>query len=219
MINPRRAGHSSGGMGAGLAAGVPMITCVTGDGPPAAAAPAARALSRDEAARFRQMVDAHFDFIWRSLRGLGVPAATVDDTAQQVFWTASQKLAAIAVGSERSFLFATARGVAANARRTVQRSRELPGDELLAAQANQSPDPEQVAEAREVRRLLDRVLDGLAEELREVFILFELEGQTSAEISALLGLPMGTVASRLRRAREEFQSAARRLHVAPGKRP
>ena len=196
-----------------------MITPATGEGPPAAAPPARGALSREEAARFRQIVDAHFDFIWRSLRGLGVPAATVDDAAQQVFWTASQKLAAIVVGSERSFLFATARGIAANARRAQQRNRELPGDELLATQADRSPDPEQLAEAREVRRLLDRILDGLAEELREVFVLFELEGQTSAEISELLGIPMGTVASRLRRAREEFQSAARRLHVAPGNRP
>jgi len=196
-----------------------MITPVAGGGPPASATAARGALSREEGARFRQMVDAHFDFIWRSLRGLGVPAATTDDAAQQVFWTASQKLAAIVVGSERAFLFATARGIAANARRAHHRSRELPGDELLATHADRGPDPEQIAETREARRLLDRVLDGLPEELREVFVLFELEGQTSAAISELLDLPMGTVASRLRRAREEFQSAARRLNGGTGNRP
>src|SRR5690349_17047116 len=56
-------------------------------------------------ARLRQMVEAHYDFIWRSLRGLGVPASTAEDAAQQVFWIASRKLEIITPGSERSFLF------------------------------------------------------------------------------------------------------------------
>lgn len=188
-------------------------------GTSAASRPREGTLAPAEAARFRQMVDSHFDFIWRSLRGLGVPSGSIDDAAQQVFLTASQKLSSITAGSERSFLFATARGVAANARRAQQRNRELPGDELLATHADHGPDPEEIASTREVRRILDRILDGLSEELREVFVLFELEGQTSSEISELLGIPMGTVASRLRRAREDFQSAARRHHVAPGDQP
>jgi RNA polymerase sigma-70 factor (ECF subfamily) len=64
---------------------------------------------------------------------------------------------------------------------------------------------------REARRVLDQILDGLSEDLRAVFLLYELEGQTMAEIASILGTPMGTVASRLRRAREEFQTAARRF--------
>ena len=176
-------------------------------------------LSKEDATRFRQMVDAHFDFIWRSLRGLGVPPSTIDDAAQHVFWTASQKLASITIGSERAYLFATARGTAANARRARQRSRELLGDDALALRADTRPDPEEAASTREARRLLDQVLDGLDEDLREVFVLFELEGQTTAEIAALLGTPMGTVASRLRRAREEFRTAARRLQAGKGGSP
>lgn len=170
-----------------------------------------RGLTTEEAARFRGMVDAHFDFIWRSLRGLGVPSASIDDAAQQVFWTASQKLATIAIGSERAYLFATARGTAANARRSHQRNREVLDEDALATHLDRAPDPEQEAATREARKHLDHILDGLPEDLREVFVLFELEGQTTSEIAALLDVPMGTVASRLRRAREEFQAAARRF--------
>jgi RNA polymerase sigma-70 factor (ECF subfamily) len=177
------------------------------------------ALSKEDAARFRAMVDSHFDFIWRSLRGLGVPSASIDDAAQQVFWTASQKLDTIMSGSERSFLFATARGIAANARRSQLRSRELLDEDALATHIDHAPDPEEAAASRQARRVLDRILDGLPEELRAVFLLYELEGQTMAEIASLLGTPMGTVASRLRRAREEFQSAARRYQAGVGGRP
>jgi len=181
----------------------------------------ARATTDDEAApahdasptRLRAFVDANFDFIWRSLRGLGVPAASIDDAAQQVFWTASQKLATIVAGSERSFLFATARGIASNARRSQLRNRELLDDEAIASHVDRAPDPEQAAATGEARRVLDRILDGLSEDLRAVFLLYELEGQTMAEIASILGTPMGTVASRLRRAREEFQSAARRYQA------
>ena len=190
-----------------------MISMVAPSGTYRVPAAAVTLPSKDDAARFRSMVDGHFDFIWRSLRGLGVPAASVDDAAQHVFLIASQKLVAIMPGSERSFLFATARGIASNARRSEHRNRELLDEEALVSRADTAPDPEEIAASRQARRILDRILDGLTEDLRTVFLLYELEGQTMAEIAALLGTPMGTVASRLRRAREEFQSAARRFQA------
>src|SRR4051812_6204799 len=79
------------------------------------------ALTDAASTRFRALVEQHFDFIWRSLRGLGVPSSAVDDAAQHVFCVASEKLGAIAAGSERAFLFKTALGVAANARRAIGR--------------------------------------------------------------------------------------------------
>jgi len=50
-------------------------------------------------------------------------------------------------------------------------------------------------------------------DLRAVFVLFELEGFSTSEIAATLDLPMGTVSSRLRRARDEFQAATKRYHA------
>jgi RNA polymerase sigma-70 factor (ECF subfamily) len=167
----------------------------------------------EAARRFRSLVDAEFGFIWRSLRGLGIPAHSVDDAAQQVFWIAAQKLDAIAVGSERAFLFSTALGVSANARRALKRSREVLDEDALGAQADEAPDAEALVAMKEERRLLDRVLDLMPDELRTVFVLFVLEGTTTPEISELLGLPPGTVASRLRRAREAFHDIARRIQA------
>ena len=163
--------------------------------------------------RFRAIVDAHFSFIWRSLRGLGIPRDQVDDAAQHVFFIASQKLDAITLGSERSFLFGTALGVAANARRAIARAREVVDEETLGMQTDQRPSPEQAAASSQARRILDRILGGLPEEQRAVFVLFELEGLTTAEIAELLHVPRGTVASRLRRAREEFQAASGRIRA------
>jgi RNA polymerase sigma-70 factor (ECF subfamily) len=162
------------------------------------------------------MVDTNFDFVWRSLRGLGVSDTLADDATQQVFWIAAQKLNAIAQGSERSFLFATARGIAANTRRTRSRSRELFDNDALAGHMDAAQNPEELAASREARAILEDILEHLDDDGRAVFVLYELEGQTTAEIATILGLPMGTVASRLRRAREDFQAGIRRFHANRG---
>jgi RNA polymerase sigma-70 factor (ECF subfamily) len=174
-------------------------------------------MSAEAQDRFRRMVSENVDFIWRALRGLGVPTAGVDDAAQQVFLVAAQRIDAIARGAERSFLFSTARGVAANVRRSQSRSREDRDDLAVMAHADNAANPEQALSQKEARALLDQLLDGLPEELRTVFVLFELEGLTAAAIAELLELPAGTVASRLRRAREEFQAATRRLQAREGR--
>ena len=59
--------------------------------------------------------------------------------------------------------------------------------------------------------VLDALLDGLDEDLRQVFVLYEIEDMTMAAIAELLKVPPGTVASRLRRAREQFQERASRF--------
>ncbi|WP_437575128.1 RNA polymerase sigma factor [Sorangium sp. So ce887] len=165
------------------------------------------------AERYRALVDAHFDFIWRSLRGLGVPAGSADDAAQHVFLIAHQKLGEIAPGRERSFLFGTALGVAANARRAGARRREFCDDDAMAVAADDAPNPEQLMEMKQARALLDEVLDAMEEDVRVVFVLFELEGVPTEEIAVMLELAKGTVASRLRRAREEFRAIARRIQA------
>ncbi len=174
------------------------------------------AAASDRDARLRGMVAAHFEFIWRTLRGLGVPHANVDDATQQVFWIAAQKLDLITNGSERAFLFSTARGVAANARRATKRNREQGDDGSLELVSDAAPDPEQAAQKSQAKRLLEKVLAEMTEDLRTVFVLFELEGLTSVEISELLQIPVGTAASRLRRAREEFQLAVTKLQLDRG---
>jgi RNA polymerase sigma-70 factor (ECF subfamily) len=177
------------------------------------------ALTGEASVRFRGIVDREFALVWRFLRGLGVPSGGVDDAAQQVFWVAAQRLGAIAQGSERSFLLSTARGVAANARRAQARSREVLDEELLAEHTDDRANPEQAAAAKQARELLQAFLEELPEDARTVFILFELEGMTMAAIAESLELPPGTVASRLRRARESFHAATKRFQAQRGGRP
>jgi RNA polymerase sigma-70 factor, ECF subfamily len=157
--------------------------------------------------RLRALVDAHHDFVWRSLRRLGVPPGDVDDGAQRVFLTVSRKLSSIRESSERSFLFQTALRVAADARRSRMRRREVAHYEEA---ADEAPGGEELLDLRRARKRLDEILDGMSMDLRAVFVLFELDEMTMAEIAALLGLRAGTVASCLRRARMEFRDKAAR---------
>jgi RNA polymerase sigma-70 factor, ECF subfamily len=162
--------------------------------------------------RLRSLVDAHYDFVWRSLRRLGVHDADVDDAAQQVFVTTSRKLASVRRGCERSFLFQTALRVASDSRRTRRRRREVAEDELRGTDEVRDPAPptDDLVDLRRARVQLDEILDDMPLDLRAVFVLFELDEATLAEISALLHVPVGTVASRLRRARLLFREAAAR---------
>ena len=164
----------------------------------------------DPGIRLRELFDLNLDFVWRSLRRLGVPATVVDDAAQEVFLVASRRLADIELGRERSFLFATALRVASDARRAITRRGEHV-DDALEHIADDAPGPAELADRQRARAVLDRVLDGMELDLRAVFVLYELEEMTMADIGITLDLAPGTVASRLRRAREAFQAAVTRL--------
>jgi RNA polymerase sigma-70 factor (ECF subfamily) len=165
----------------------------------------------DSEDRLRQLIDAHFDFIWRSLRRLGVSRADSDDGAQRVFVVASRRLGDIEPGKERAFLFSTAYRIAREMRRASARRPEAPLEDTDLA--DPAPNPEQFADRREARALLDDVLDALPLESRTVFVLFEMEELSMPEIALLLDIPVGTAASRLRRARELFRTAAARVRA------
>jgi RNA polymerase sigma-70 factor, ECF subfamily len=156
----------------------------------------------------RQLVSEHLDFVWRSLRRFGVPPADVDDAAQQVFLIANSKLDKIQRGSERSFLVGVATRVASHARRSYHR-REAAEQRLSTNPREVSLDPEELTQRLEARELLDRVLDCMPPDLRSVFVLFELEELSIDQVATLLGIPRGTVATRLRRAREVFHTQAK----------
>lgn len=164
------------------------------------------AMSGDRSAnRLAEMFEHHYDFVWRSIRRLGVTDHAVDDAAQEVFVVASRRLDAIVPGKEKSFLFGTAMRVAADARRKLARRREDPTQHVPVPDPGVAAD-EQLDQAR-ARAVLDRIIDALPDDTRPVFVLYELEGMTMADIAAWLDLPPGTVASRLRRAREAFTNA------------
>lgn len=162
------------------------------------------AAAAEHNARLRRLVDGYIGFVARVLRNAGTPAAEIDDEVQRTFIVAARRLSDIRPGAEKSFLLQIALNLAAHARRTVARRREVAGDQapervdLLAT-------PEQLTDQKRMRQLLDAVLDEMDADLRTVFVLYEFEEMNMGEIAAAVGIPRGTVASRLRRARAEFR--------------
>jgi RNA polymerase sigma-70 factor (ECF subfamily) len=164
----------------------------------------APALDLETRARaFELLVEQHLEFVWRLLRRFGLSPEDADDVAQQVFMLAARKLDQQLPGKERTFLYGVARRLAANARRDRRRRREVSEDlGELASAAGAAPD--ELVECQRAARLLDALLERLPPELSRVLVLAELEEQTVPAIAELEGIPAGTAASRLRRARAMF---------------
>lgn len=178
------------------------------DNVPSGVATSGTAMNRE--ARLRWMVDEHIDFVARVLRNAGTPLSEMDDEVQRTFITAARRLDDVRPGAERSFLLQTALHVAAHARRTAARRREVLSEEAPEL-IDPAQTPEQLADQKRARVLLDRVLDQMSTDLRTVFVLYEFEELSMAEIAEALSIPRGTVASRLRRARSDFQERVRAL--------
>jgi RNA polymerase sigma-70 factor (ECF subfamily) len=167
--------------------------------------------------RVRAAVDAHYDALWRFLRRMGVAEANAEDAVQQVLLVFARRAAVVPPDAERAFLFSTALRVASDIRRKAGRSREAEDVEALLSAAHPGPDAEEQLAQHEMLGCLDALLEELAPELRVVLVLAELEEQTLVEIAALLDLPRGTVASRLRRARQLFEVKALELKARLGR--
>jgi len=183
---------------------------------PAREVGAARAAADPAKARVSALAAEHFQFIWRVIRRLGLPPSMVDDATQRVFEIATVKVDRISAGSERAFLVNTAVRVSADMRRRQTTRRETYDDVLLHEREDPGLLPDEATETKRRREMLDAVLFSMPLELRTVFVLFELERLPTAEIAALLGIPTGTVASRLRRAREDFHAQAKRIRARVG---
>jgi RNA polymerase sigma-70 factor (ECF subfamily) len=161
----------------------------------------------------RALFTTHYGSIWRLLRRLGVRSAQLDDATQEVFWVAARRSHDVQAGSEHSFLYGVALRVASQEAKKQRAAAPLADLAAVPAMADLGPSPEEQLVQRQARELLDEVLDALPEELRVVFVLFELEGLEVREIAAIQQLPVGTASSRLRRAREEFSAIAKRVRA------
>jgi RNA polymerase sigma-70 factor (ECF subfamily) len=147
----------------------------------------------------------HFAFVWRSLRALGVPPASLDDAAQEVFLVVHRRGKDFeGRSSTKTWLFGIAFRVAANLRRSVQRR---PTDELTPDVTTDQPDPEQYASLLEATRFVERFLGTLADGPRAAFTACVLEEMTAPEAAEALGVNVNTLSSRLRLARQRFNAA------------
>jgi RNA polymerase sigma-70 factor (ECF subfamily) len=167
--------------------------------------------------------ESHADFVWCSLQRLGVRPADLEDALQEVFVVVYRKLASFNGSSQLStWLFGISMRVASAYRRKAYRRRERTVVDLdAAAGASLGGGPEEALVEQEARARLASVLDELEPARRAIFVMFEIESIGCAEIADQLGLPLGTVYSRLGAARVEFSKAALRLRrrEEAGRRP
>lgn len=170
--------------------------------------------------QFREVYDAHFAFVWRSLRRLGMPETAVQDAAQDVFLVVYRKLAEFEERSKlTTWLFRICLRVAKDYRRRAHVRREVFDDAGIASSTDHYADTARGAERSEHLALFDRALGGVDLDQRAVFILFEIEGMTGDAIAETLGIPLGTVYSRLRLAREAFKRSVLRQSALRAPRP
>jgi RNA polymerase sigma-70 factor (ECF subfamily) len=170
----------------------------------------------DAAALFRE----HAPFVAALVRRLGVPEAEVEDVVQEVFVVAHRRGGYVpGPAKPRTWLAHIAVHVASVARRTLRRKRTQADEETVAKAGSGGTSPFDAAAAAQSLARVQRALDAMDLDHRLVFILFELHGESCESIAAALGLPVGTVHSRLHTARARFRKQYDRQEQGSASRP
>jgi RNA polymerase sigma-70 factor, ECF subfamily len=160
---------------------------------------------------FDAIYRANVDFVWRSLRRLGVRDAALDDATQEVFLVVHRRFSDFRVGTSiKAWLFAIAQRTASDQRRWVRRKGNLSPLHEDMPTSSQSPLDNVIT-----RQATDRVLaflDELDEPRRVAFILSDLEQMTAPEIGTALGVNVNTVYYRIASARKAFVAFLERQH-------
>lgn len=165
---------------------------------------------------FDTLYEQQVDFVWRTLRLLGVPKPQIEDAAQEVFGVIARQLSTFAARSSlRTWVFAIAQKVAANQRRTFRR-KQAPLEPLGELMVTAEPGPDVHAEAREAARRIEDFCAGLDESWRAVFVLVLLEDLPAPEVAQALSLPLNTVYSRVRTLRQDLKRWLERCEVERG---
>jgi RNA polymerase sigma-70 factor (ECF subfamily) len=150
-----------------------------------------------------------------TLRMLGDPASA-EDVTQDTFIRAWQHFDSYRGGSFRSWLFT----IAANrARDELRRRGRRPSLSLDEARddpdradldpADTGPTAHEIVEQTELRHALEAALRTLPDDWREIVILADVQGLDYSEVASVTGIPVGTVKSRLSRARGRLRDVIR----------
>jgi RNA polymerase sigma-70 factor (ECF subfamily) len=182
--------------------------------PAEAAGPATTTLADTEPAlpvpSFQELCSRYFEFVWKCARAFGSKSDEIDDVVQDVFLVVQRRHADLKEERlARSWIYSITRRVvsAQRRRRREHDSRAAPDVDSLKSHGQS---PLAAAEHNVEVRVLSALLEGLEERKREVFVLSEILEMSGREIAETIGVPMNTVYSRLRAAREEFDAAAQR---------
>lgn len=160
---------------------------------------------------FGQLVERYQNRLYHSLVHLLGSSEDAQDAAQDAFVQAYEKLASFRGQSQfYSWLFRIAFNTAVSAKRKIRRMsvsldgrREASGDELT--DANPSTEPSYALDVSDRQRLVRQALSELSEEFRTALVLKEMDGMSYEEIADVIEVPLGTVRSRIHRARMELR--------------
>ena len=157
-----------------------------------------------------QVYSEHADFVWRSLCRLGAAPADSEDLLQEVFVVVQRRRGDFEGRSKlETWLFGICLRVIKQHRRRARFRRERPaeaGPEPIDAHT-----PEHEVEQQEARQRLERALAELAPDRRAALVMFEIEGLSTRAIAEVMGVPVGTIHSRLHLARRDFERALARI--------
>jgi RNA polymerase sigma-70 factor, ECF subfamily len=162
-----------------------------------------------EVSPFESIYNQYFDFVWSSVRRLGVSPAATDDVVQEVFIVIHSRLHTLEQPQAlRSWIYGIVRRTVSGHHR-ARRVKEASGA-AFAAEPNAQPlppTPLDLVEQNDKVKLLFTLLEDLDEPKREVFTMAELDELTVPEIAEILEIPLNTAYSRLRAARQSFEEA------------
>jgi RNA polymerase sigma-70 factor (ECF subfamily) len=165
--------------------------------------------------------EAHFRYVWRCLRSLGVHDAQLDDALQDVFLVVQRRLPEFDGGAQlRTWLYAIALRIARKYRaRASKEPASLEGERESQPELSLHATGEGAALQSEQLALARAALEALSDEQREVFVLARVEQMSAPEIVSVVGIPLNTVYSRLRAARLAFEAEVARLKGSPRSTP
>lgn len=161
---------------------------------------------------------AYGPFIASFLRHMGVPEAELDDLVQDVFVLAHRKGGYLpGPAAPRTWLGSLAIRVVVARRRALSRRPHL--SNLVEGVPDAMTSPEETLDTQRSLERVQTALDTLSMEHRATFVLYEIEGESCQSIAAMLGVPVGTIYSRLFTARKRFLNAYRRCALRAGQQP
>jgi RNA polymerase sigma-70 factor (ECF subfamily) len=155
---------------------------------------------------------AHARFVAGFVARLGCPPEDVEDAVQEVFLTVHRRGGfEPGVARATTWLAEIAIRVVSTQRRSARRRKATANEDAVALAVAPGVTPHEAAEQRAALQRVDRALASLDVDRRAVFVLFELEGESCEAIATGLGVPVGTVHSRLHAARKAFSQAYTRI--------
>ncbi len=159
-----------------------------------------------ELGRFERCILPHLDAAYNLARWLTRNAHDAEDVVQEACLRAYQFFGGFRGADGRAWLLAVVRNTCYTwLERNRPREPLTPFDETKHTGADLPAGPQELAQRGEDRERLRRAIEGLPPEYREVIVLRELEGLSYREIAGITAAPLGTVMSRLARARERLQ--------------